>query len=107
MYSFSTSVSFSALVRILGTTKAPSIAVANNAMTAKSRIDVARTGFDQNPRTLLSNRENLSTECRKALKTLLAANKRLNTSPMHGAGCLQYFDGAHATDSSLVWQPQG
>ena len=30
--------------------------------------------------TLLSNRENLSTEGRKALKTLLAANKRLNTA---------------------------
>ena len=30
--------------------------------------------------TLLSNRENLTTEGRKALKTLLAANKRLNTA---------------------------
>ncbi len=30
--------------------------------------------------TLLSNNENLSTEGRKALKTLLAANKRLNTA---------------------------
>jgi len=32
--------------------------------------------------TLLSHRENLSTDGRKALKTLLAANKRLNTAYM-------------------------
>jgi transposase len=63
--------------------------------------------------TLLSNRENLTTEGRKALKTLLAANKRLNTAYLlkesfgqlwsyrTPAGARRFFDNWR---SALRWQ---
>lgn len=63
--------------------------------------------------TLLSNRENLSIDGRKALKTLLAANKRLNTAYLlkesfgqlwsyrTEAGARRFFDNWR---SSLRWQ---
>lgn len=63
--------------------------------------------------TLLSNRENLSTEGCKALKTLLAANKRLNTAYLlkesfgqfwsyrTEAGARRFFDNWR---TALEWQ---
>lgn len=63
--------------------------------------------------TLLSNHENLSTDGRKALKTLLAANKRLNTAYVlkesfgrlwdysYEASARKFFDNWKA---SLKWQ---
>jgi transposase len=58
----------------------------NEAMDKTRKSEYARlTGDDRKfvkgqKYTLLSHRENLSTDGRKALKTLLAANKRLNTA---------------------------
>jgi transposase len=58
----------------------------NDALDQVRKAEYARlTGKDRKyikgqKYTLLSNRENLSTDGKKALKTLLAANKRLNTA---------------------------